>query len=53
MQYYRDYMPDNKGASPIRFGLIAAAVAVVVIRSVQLMGFDLSSTLDTFKTVLQ
>jgi pilus assembly protein Flp/PilA len=43
---------DEKGATAIEYGLIAALVAVVIITAVELMGGTLSGTFTTVNSEL-
>lgn len=44
---------ESPHASPLRFGLVAAGVAIVVVRAIQMFGLDLNTTLSTFTSVFQ
>lgn len=44
---------ETHHTSPLRFGLVAAGVAIVVIRAVQLFGLDLTATFSSITSVFQ
>ncbi len=47
MQFIRKMIKDNKGATAIEYGLIAALIAVAAITAMQGLGDELSSTFTT------
>ena len=46
------FVRDEKGATAIEYGLIAALIAVVIITGVTAVGTNLSSTFTTLSTKL-
>jgi pilus assembly protein Flp/PilA len=46
------FVRDEKGATAIEYGLIAALIAVVIITGVTAVGTNLSSTFSTLSTKL-
>lgn len=49
----RKFARDEKGATAIEYGLIAALIAVVCIGGFSLIGENLASTLNTVATALE
>lgn len=47
MQGLKKFLKDQKGATAIEYGLIAALIAVVIITAVTLVGTDLSNSFNT------
>jgi len=47
MQFFRKLQKDDKGATAIEYGLIAALIAVAAITAMQGMGNQLKSTFNT------
>ena len=47
MQFIRKMIKDNKGATAIEYGLIAALIAVAAISAMQGLGNELESTFNT------
>ena len=50
MYYAADETPH---ASPIRFGLVAAGVAIVVVRAIQMFGLDMTATMSSLTSFFQ
>jgi pilus assembly protein Flp/PilA len=46
------FVRDEKGATAIEYGLIAALIAVVIITGVTAVGTNLSTTFNTLSTKL-
>ena len=46
MQFIRNIFKDDKGATAIEYGLIAALIAVVVITAVTTIGTNLKGTFN-------
>lgn len=49
----RRFIRDEKGATAIEYGLIAALIAVVVIGALTILGTSLDATFDSIGTALQ
>ena len=49
----REYVRNEKGATAIEYGLIAALIAVVAITAMTTVGTNLSGKFDTVATKLQ
>ena len=47
MQFFRNLMTDNEGATAIEYGLIAALVAVAAISAMTALGGSLNNTFST------
>lgn len=47
------FVKDEKGATAIEYGLIAAGIAVAIIAVVQSLGSNLNSTFNTVSTALK
>ncbi len=47
MQFVRKMIKDNKGATAIEYGLIAALIAVAAITAMQGLGNNLKNTFNT------
>ncbi len=52
MQFIRKMLKNEKGATAIEYGLIAALVSVVIITAITTMGSNLTSTFDSIATAL-
>ena len=52
MQMLRKIFKDNKGATAIEYGLIAALIAVAAIAAMQGLGGSLNKTLNNVSTKL-
>ena len=50
MMKFRKMLKDNKGATAIEYGLIAALIAVAAITAMSGLGTQLNSTLTQVKT---
>ena len=50
MQKFRAFLKNNKGATAIEYGLIAALIAVAAIAAMQGLGTQLRSTFATTST---
>ena len=46
MQYFRKMLKDNKGATAIEYGLIAALIAVAAITAMGTVGNKLTNTFN-------
>ena len=53
MQYFRKMLKDNKGATAIEYGLIAAGIAVAIITAVNLVGTNLTAKFNAIATALK
>ncbi len=53
MQKIRNLIRDNKGATAIEYGLIAALIAVAAITAMGGLGNQLSSTFNTVSTKMK
>ena len=47
------FLADDKGATAIEYGLIAAGIAVAIIATVQALGTNLNNTFSTVSTSLK
>jgi pilus assembly protein Flp/PilA len=47
------FVADQRGATAIEYGLIAALIAVVIITALQLVGTNLSAQFNTVATTLR
>jgi pilus assembly protein Flp/PilA len=47
MKFALKFLRDERGATAIEYGLIAAGIAVVIIGAVQLVGTNLMGTFNT------
>ena len=47
------FVKDESGATAIEYGLIAAGISVAIIATVQGLGTNLKTTLDSVKTALK
>lgn len=45
-QYMKNLMRDDRGATAIEYGLIAALIAVVIIAAITLLGTDIGNTFN-------
>lgn len=52
MQYIRKIFRDNKGATAIEYGLIAALIAVAAITAMSSLGSKLGNTFNNVSTKL-
>ena len=52
MQYLRKMMKNNKGATAIEYGLIAALIAVAAITAMQGLGSKLTKTFNNVANTL-
>jgi len=52
MNFFKLIKNDDKGATAIEYGLIAALIAVAIIAAVSSVGTSLSSTFDNVATGL-
>ena len=50
---FKKLFRDNKGATAIEYGLIAALIAVAIISGVSAVGSKLSTSFDTVQTNLK
>ena len=53
MKYFRKLMRDEKGATAIEYGLIAALIAVAAITAMQGLGRQLNTTLTNASTAMK
>jgi hypothetical protein len=52
--YYRNSIPsDVEDTSGIRFGLVVAGVAIIVVRAAQLFGLDFATTIQSLASILR
>ena len=49
----REYVRNEKGATAIEYGLIAALIAIVAVTAMTTVGTNLSAKFDTVATKLQ
>ncbi|HEX8641535.1 MAG TPA: Flp family type IVb pilin [Allosphingosinicella sp.] len=52
MQFIRKIIRDDKGATAIEYGLIAALIAVAAITAMQGLGSSLNSTFTNISTAM-
>jgi len=52
MQYFRKMLKDNKGATAIEYGLIAALIAVAAIAAMGTVGNKLENTFNNVSNAL-
>lgn len=52
MQYFRKMLKDNKGATAIEYGLIAALIAVAAITAMGTVGNSLNNTFNNVANAL-
>ncbi len=52
MQFIRKFIKDNKGATAIEYGLIAALIAVAAIAAMQGLGGSLNGTFTNVSTAM-
>ncbi|MCB2013923.1 MAG: Flp family type IVb pilin [Sphingobium sp.] len=52
MQYFRKMLKDNKGATAIEYGLIAALIAVAAITAMGTVGNKLTNTFNNVSSEL-
>jgi len=48
-----DFLHNERGATAIEYGLIAAGIAIAIIASVQLIGTDLGTTFTSVSSGLK
>lgn len=53
MKFIRKFFADNKGATAIEYGLIAALIAVAAITAMQGLGNQIGSTLNNAATKMK
>ncbi|MGA7955474.1 MAG: Flp family type IVb pilin [Xanthobacteraceae bacterium] len=53
LQVLRRFVDDDRGATAIEYGLIAAGIAVAIIVTVQALGTQLSTTFSSVSTSLK
>ena len=53
MSFIRKMLNNEKGATAIEYGLIAAGISVAIIAAVQALGTSLSATFQAVNTALQ
>jgi pilus assembly protein Flp/PilA len=53
MSFVTRFLKDESGATAIEYGLIAAAIAVVIIGAVQTLGTNVSTTFDSVAGAMQ
>jgi len=51
--YISRFVTDDKGATAIEYGLIAAGIAVAIIATVQALGTNLNTTFSSVSTALK
>jgi pilus assembly protein Flp/PilA len=49
----RRFLQDDKGATAIEYGLIAAGISVAIILAVQTLGTNLNTTFSSVSTALK
>jgi len=53
LQVLRRFLDDDRGATAIEYGLIAAGIAVAIIVTVQTLGTQLDTTFSSISTSLK
>ena len=53
MSFMRKLIKDNKGATAIEYGLIAALIAVAAIAAMSSLGTQLGGTMNSVKTCME
>lgn len=53
MTYFRKLLRNNKGATAIEYGLIAALIAVAAIAAMQSLGTSIGDTLNNAATKMK
>ena len=53
LQVLRRFLDDDRGATAIEYGLIAAGIAVAIIVTVQVLGTQLDTTFSSVSTSLK
>ncbi len=53
MRMFRRFVGDQRGATAIEYGLIAAGIAVAIIAVVQGLGTNLSNTFSSVSSALK
>ena len=53
LQVLRRFVDDDRGATAIEYGLIAAGIAVAIIVTVQALGTQLTTTFSSVSTSLK
>ncbi|MPT48074.1 MAG: Flp family type IVb pilin [Sphingobium sp.] len=53
MQFFRKLIKDNKGATAIEYGLIAALIAVAAIGAMTAVGGEVTNTFNKVDTTLK
>ena len=53
LQVLRRFLDDDRGATAIEYGLIAAGIAVAIIVTVQTLGTQLNTTFSSVSTSLK
>ena len=53
MSFVTRFLKDDSGATAIEYGLIAAAIAVVIITAVQALGTNIESTFTSVAGAMQ
>ncbi|MFZ3226369.1 MAG: Flp family type IVb pilin [Xanthobacteraceae bacterium] len=53
LQALRRFVDDDRGATAIEYGLIAAGIAVAIIVTVQTLGTQLNTTFSSVSTSLK
>ncbi|MFY9762933.1 MAG: Flp family type IVb pilin [Xanthobacteraceae bacterium] len=53
LQVLRRFVDDDRGATAIEYGLIAAGIAVAIIVTVQTLGTQLNTTFSSVSTSLK
>jgi len=53
LQVLRRFIDDDRGATAIEYGLIAAGIAVAIIVTVQTLGTQLNTTFSSVSTSLK
>lgn len=53
MSFITRFLKDESGATAIEYGLIAAAISVVIITAVQLLGTNIEATFNSVAAAIQ
>lgn len=53
MKLFKKFRKDEKGATAIEYGLIAALISVVIIAALQLLGPNLDATFQDINTAVE
>ena len=53
MENFREFLTNNKGATAIEYGLIAALIAVAAVTAMSALGEKVSETFNNVKTSMK